>query len=161
MSNNATNSTVDSLRFLTAKTETIESELVDLRQRLADLRSEREAIEARLRECADDLAQGEEELNNYQQALEALRTAAGSTRPPTKKPRTKKSEPENQATKSAATVSDRILSVFAENPKAEWTVRELQEQLPEVGPKVLSNTTLRLHQRGVIIRSRAGHYKLP
>lgn len=161
MSNRATHNTVDSVGFLTSKTEAIESELADLRQRLADLRSERESIDVQLREGADRLAQGEEELTNYRHALAVLRDAAGPSGPPAKKPGVKKRKSGNEATRSGATVADRILSVLSENPKAEWTVRELQDQLPEVGPKVLSNTTLRLHRRGLIIRARAGHYKLP
>lgn len=108
------------VQALHVQVEVIESEFADLCQRLIDLRSEHETIDVQLREGPAELAQHEEELTNYSRSF----SDAAGFRPSGEEARGQEAQVGNEATKSGATVADRILLVVSENPKAEWMAYE-------------------------------------
>jgi hypothetical protein len=174
----------DSSAFLAAKVKDSEELILTLREQLTAAQAERARLDATVKELGDAIKVTEADRVNYERTLAELiqagesqgsKTAvtaehggldetAGTTggrrvRGRKKTDSDSQQRPEDSET-AKTTVAEKILAVLSENPRAEWTVKELESELPDVNPKVLSNTTLRLHSRGRIQRVRPGVYRL-
>lgn len=160
----------DGAAFLAAKVKESADLIGSLRAEEETLRAELNRINLRLKELTASIASAETDQANYQLILDQL--TSGQTPPADPEPgkvsgvrprqsRARKvTAPARSGGRRSAPVSNAILGLLGDAPDQEWTVKEMQARLPEVGPKVLSNTVLRLHSRGSIDRTRAGHYRL-
>lgn len=160
----------DGAAFLAAKVKESADLIGPLRAEEEMVRAELNRLNIRLKELTASIASAEEDQANYQLILDQL--SSGQTPPAdpepakvrgvrSRQPRARKvTAPTAAGGRRRAPVSNAILGLLGGAPDQEWSVKELQARLPEVGPKVLSNTVLRLHARGSIDRTRAGHYRL-
>ena len=158
----------DGAAFLAAKVKESADLIGSLRAEEETLRAELNRLNLRLKELTASIASAEKDQANYQLILDQL--TSGQTPPADPEPGKVRGRPRQSRARKviaparsgrrSAPVSNAILGLLGAAPDQEWTVKEMQARLPEVGPKVLSNTVLRLHSRGSIDRTRAGHYRL-